>query len=217
MDRCEQSKYVGEPSFPIPSSYLKTALNLLICGTERIKRKYSFSPDTLENPITRKLVAEMHAEQEQSGQYSIKVDIFSGTLSNPILPDELSEIDIRFTWDDYRPNSYLAVQAKRLYGNGATLAGPYVEEGVMDFIDGKYSRGHNYGIMLGYVLSKPTNKAISAVKDALQKRKDSTNETSSFEVDGVIEYPLTYKSVHAQKNDEMTEIIIFHVFVDLAG
>ena len=129
----------------------------------------------------------------------------------------MSEIDIRFTWDDYRPNSYLAVQAKRLYGTGGALAGPYVEEGVMDFIDGKYSRGHNYGIMLGYVLSKPINKAISAVEDALQKRKETTNETSSFEVGGVIEYPLNYKSVHVQKNEEMTEIIIFHAFVDLAG
>ena len=217
MEHSKQPECVGNPSFSIRSAYLKIALNLLISGTKRIKRKYSFSPDTFENPITRKLVAEMHAEQEQSGQYSIKVDIFSGTLSDPILPYELSEIDIRFTWDDYRPNSYLAVQAKRLYGTGGTLAGPYVEEGVMDFIDGKYSRGHNYGIMLGYVLSKPINKAISAVEDALQKRKETTNETSSFEVDGVIEYPLTYKSVHVQKNEEMTEIIIFHAFVDLAS
>ena len=213
MDRCEQSKYVGEPSFPIPSSYLKTALNLLICGTERIKRKYSFSSNTHENPITKKLVAEMHAEQDET-EHRIRVDIFPGMLSDP---DELSELDIRFTWDDYRPNSYLAVEAKRLRGMGATLAGPYVEEGVMDFIGGKYSRGHNYGIMLGYVLSKPIDKAISAVRGALQKRKGTTNEMSSFEVDGLIKYPLTYKSVHAQKNEEMAEIIIFHVFVDLAS
>ena len=217
MEYYKQPECVGNPSFSIRNAYLKIALNLLISGTKRIKRKYPFSPDTFENPITRKLVAEMHAEQEQSGQYSIKADIFSGTLSDPISPDELSEIDIRFTWGDYRPNSYLAVQAKRLYGTGATLAGPYVEEGVMDFINGKYSRGHNYGIMLGYVLSKPINKAISAVKDALQKRKGMTNETSSFEVDRLINYPLIYTSAHAQKNDERTEIIIFHAFVDLAA
>ena len=213
MDRCEQSKYVGEPSFPIPSSYLKTALNLLICGTERIKRKYSFSPDTFENPITKKLVSEMHAEQNET-EHSIRVDIFPGVLNDP---DELAQLDIRFTWDDYRPNSYLAVEAKRLYGMGATLAGPYVEEGVMDFIDGKYSMGHNYGIMLGYVLSKPIEKAILAVKDALQKRKEKTNETSPFNVDSVVDCPLTYRSVHAQKNDDITEIIILHVFVDLAS
>ncbi|NMG83676.1 MAG: hypothetical protein GIS02_05685 [Methanosarcinales archaeon] len=128
MDRCEQSKYVGEPPFPTPSGYLKTALNLLICGTERIKRKYSFSPDTFENPITMKLVSEMHAKQDET-KHSIRVDIFPGVLN---APDELAQLDIRFTWDDYRPNSYLAVEAKRLYGMGATLAGPYVEEG-LDF------------------------------------------------------------------------------------
>lgn len=184
---------------------------MLIRGTKRIKRKYTFSPDTHENPIIRKLVVEMHAEQDET-KHHIRADIFPGILSDP---DELSELDIRFTWDDYRPNSYLAVEAKRFRGMVATLVGPYVEEGVMDFIGGKYSRGHNYGIMLGYVLSEPINKAISAVKDALQKRKEMTNETSSFEVDGVIDYPLMYKSVHVQKNDEMTEIIIFHAFVDL--
>ena len=213
MAHYEPPDYVGSPSFSIPSGYLKIALNLLISGTKRIKREYSFSPATLENPITRKLVAEMHAEQDET-EHRIRVDIFPGILSDP---DELAELDIRFTWDDYCPNSYLAVEAKRLRGMVATLAGPYVEEGVMDFIGGKYSRGHNYGIMLGYVLSKPIEKAISAVKDALQKRKEKTNETSPFNADGVVDCPLTYKSVHIQKNDEMTEIIILHVFADLAS
>ena len=213
MEYYKQPECVGNPSFLIRNAYLKIALNLLISGTKRIKRKYSFSPNTHENPITKKLVAEMHAEQDET-KHRIRVDIFPGILSDP---DELSELDIRFTWDDYRPNSYLAVEAKRLRGMVATLAGPYVEEGVMDFINGKYSRGHNYGIMLGYVLSKPINKAISAVKDALQKRKEKTNETSPFNADGVVDCPLTYKSVHAQKNDEMTEIIILHVFADLAS
>ncbi|RLG29667.1 hypothetical protein DRO03_06675 [Methanosarcinales archaeon] len=213
MAHYEQPDYVGSPSFSIPRGYLKIALNLLISGTKRIKRNYSFSPDTLENPITRKRVAEMHAEQDET-EHRIRVDIFPGILSKP---DELAELDIRFTWDDHRPNSYLAVEAKRLRGMVATLAGPYVEEGVMDFINGKYSRGHNYGIMLGYVLSKPIEKAISTVRGALQKRKEKTNETSPFNVDSVVDCPLTYKSVHAQKNDEVTEIIILHVFVDLTS
>jgi len=213
MDHYEHPDYVGSPSFSIPSGYLKIALNLLICGTERIKRKYTFSPDTHENHISRKLVAEMYAEQDET-EHSIRVDIFPGVLSDP---DELSEIDIRFTWNNFHPKSYLAVEAKRLRGMGATLAGPYVDNGVMAFIDGKYSRGHNYGIMLGFVLSKPIEKAISAVKDALQKRKEKTNETAPFNVGSVVDFPLTYKSVHAQKNDEISEIIILHVFVDLAS
>ena len=212
MEHYKQSECVGTPSFSIRSGYLKIALNLLIRGTERIKRKDSFSPDTFENTITKKLVSEMHAEQDET-EYSIRVDIFPGVLNDP---DELAQLDIRFTWADYRPNSYLAVEAKCLYGTGATLAGPYVKEGVMDFIDGKYSRGHNYGIMLGYVLSKPIEKATLAVKDALQKRKIMTNETFSFKVDRLIDYPLIYKSGHVQKNNGMT-INIFHIFVDLAS
>lgn len=216
MGPCERLGSVGVPSFSIRPAYLKIALNLLISGTERIRKKFNFGHGDLENCISRKLVAEMHAEQEQSGQYSIKVDIFSGTLSDPTSPDKLSEIDIRFTWDNFHPNSYLAVQAKRLYGTGHTLAGTYVEGGVMDFIDGKYSRRHDYGIMLGYVLSKPIEYAISTVKDALQKRKEITNEIFSFKVDKIIDYQWIYKSGHAQKNNGMT-INIYHMFVDLAS
>jgi hypothetical protein len=156
--------YKGEPSFSIPGGYLKAALHLLILGTKRLREKYDFDVEEYENNITRKLVAEMHAEQEDSEQYIIRVDIFSGTLSDPTSSSQLSEIDIRFTWDNYYPNSYLAVEAKRLFGKGASLAGPYVEKGVMNSIGGKYSRGHNRGIMLGYILSKPIDNAITSVK-----------------------------------------------------
>ena len=216
MEPCERFGSVGSPSFSIPRAYLMASLDLLISGTERIKKEYTFHPDTYEDDITRKLVAKMHAEQDETGKHIIRVDIFSGTLSDSTSPYKLSEIDIRFTWNNFNPNSYLAVQAKRLYGTGPTLAGPYVEEGVMDFINGKYSSEHKYGIMLGYVLSKPIEKATLAVKDALQKRKIMTNETFSFKVDRLIDYPLIYKSGHVQKNNGMT-INIFHIFVDLAS
>ncbi len=215
MKPCERLGSVGVPSFSIPRAYLIASLDLLICGVKRIKRKKNFSLNTFENTITRNLVSEMYAEQEQSG-YSIKIEFLSGILSDPTSPDELREIDIKFTWNVFHPNSYLAVQAKRLYGVGHTLAGPYVEDGVMDFIDGKYSRGHNYGIMLGYVLSKPIENAISAVIGALKERKKKTNETSSFIMDKIIDYQWIYKSGHAQKNNGMT-INIYHMFVDLAS
>ena len=34
----------------------------------------------------------------------------------------------------------------------------------MDFIGGKYSMGHSHGIMLGYILLKPIDNAITSVK-----------------------------------------------------
>ena len=213
----KQTHYEGEPSFSIPNAYLKAALHLLIRGTERLQEKFVFDVSEYENNITRKLVAEMHAEQKDTGKYIIRVDIFSGTLSDPTSSNQLSEIDIRFTWDNYHPHSYLAAEAKRLFGKGASLAGPYVNEGVMDFIDGKYSRGHNLGIMLGYILLAPIGKAINSVEIALTNRRAKTNETSPFvNVEGLVNYSLIFKTAHIQKNYG-TEIIIFHMFVDLAS
>ncbi len=209
--------YKGEPSFSIPSAYLKAALYLLILGTKRLREKYDFDVKEYENNITRKLVAEMHAEQEDSEQYIIRVDIFPGTLSDPTSSSQLSEIDIRFTWDNYHPNSYLAVEAKRLFGKGASLAGPYVEKGVMDFIEGKYSRGHNRGIMLGYILSKPIDNAISSVEKALEDRKPKTNEIAPIDkLQGCFSYSLMHMSTHTQRVSS-EKIILYHMFVDLAS
>ncbi|KAF5433104.1 hypothetical protein C5S39_02215 [Candidatus Methanophagaceae archaeon] len=207
----------GEPSFSIPSAYLKAALHLLILGTKRLREKYDFDVKEYENNITRKLVAEMHAEQEDSEQYIIRVDIFPGTLSDPTSSSQLSEIDIRFTWDNYHPNSYLAAEAKRLFGKGASLAGPYVEKGVMNSIGGKYSRGHNRGIMLGYILSKPIDNALSSVKKALEDRRTKTNEIIPIDkVQGCFGYSLMHKSTHTQKVTG-EKIILYHMFVDLAS
>jgi len=211
----KQTHYTGEPSLSIPSAYLKEALHLLILGTKRLREKYNFDVNEYENNITRKLVAAMHAEQKASRKYIIRVDIFSGTLSDPTSSTQLSEIDIRFTWDNYTER-YLAAEAKRLFGKGASLAGPYVEEGVMDFIDGKYSRGHNRGIVLGYILLEPIGNAITSVKKALENRRTKTNEIPPIDkVQGCFNYSQMYRSAHTQKVTG-EKIILYHMFVDLA-
>lgn len=213
MKQHNQSDHVGVPSFSIPENYLKAALNLLIIGTDSLKQK-SFVFNQKENEISIALVGEMQKEQEK---YNIRADILTPNLIYSCKGIEYSEIDIRFTWDNYSPNAYFAVEAKRLFGKGDSLAGKYVEGGVMDFVDGKYSLGHSYGIMMGYILSEPINNAILAVKKALKKRIVKTNEISHFDTaEGLVDYSLIFKSVHIQKNNK-TNIIILHMFFDLSS
>jgi len=213
----------GTSAIVIPKTYLKAALILLVTGADRLKQKNvvkqicesqkNKSRKTLENTITRALVREVQKEQDK---YSIHTEPHSKNLIHDCEDIEYSEIDIKFIWDDYLPNVYLAVEAKLLYGTRSSLAGDYVEKGVMDFINRKYSWGHDHGIMAGYVLVAPIKKAISSVENALKKRKDETNETSPFDEDKFIDYPLLFNSVHKQENNGR-EIKILHIFFDFAS
>jgi len=210
---------------------LKAALNLLILGVDRLKKRNCVEQiyesqkgrtnKTIENTITRELASEMQKEQKASEmqkeqkKYKLRVDPQTPNLIHPCNDIEYSIIDIRFIWSIYA-NEYLAVEAKLLYGKGASLAGPYVEKGVMDFIGGKYSMGHSHGIMLGYILLKPIDNAITSVKKALEKRRTKTNEISPIGKVQGFNYSQMYRSAHTQKITG-EKIILYHMFVDFAS
>lgn len=219
-----QRYYSGKPTFSIPSAYLKAALNLLILGSDQLKQKKivkgiyrsqkNRKKKTLENTITIELVDEIQKEQEK---YKVHAEPLSINLVHPITNIRYSQIDIKFTWDNYSPNGYLAVEAKILFGRGKRLGGQYVKEGVLDFIDGRYSYGHSHGVMLGYILSKPIDEAINAVKKALEKSKAKTNEKISFDkVKDFVTYSLIFKTIHIQRATG-TEIMLLHLFADFAS
>lgn len=224
MSTYTPKSYEGFPKFRIPPAYLKTALILLISGSEKLKkRKFveqlrlsqkRMKRKTLENTITRELVSEIEKEQEK---YKIRADSLVENRTHPLKDIKYSQIDIRFIWNDYSKNGYLATEAKILYGTGSRLGGPYVEEGVCDFVIGKYSCGHTHGIMLGYILSSPIDKAILAVEEALDKRRKKTNEVSRFDqVKDFLTYSLIYSSIHKQCPTN-TNIQLYHLFADFAS
>lgn len=223
MTHHNQSNYVGSPSFSIPDGYLKVALNLLIIGVDRLKKRNCVEQiyesqkgrknKTIEDTITRELAIEMQKEHER---YKLRIDSQTQNFIHPCNGIKYSVIDIRFTWNIYT-NEYLAVEAKLLFGKGDSLAGKYVEEGVMDFVNGKYSFGHSHGIMLGYVLLNPIDNAISSVKKVLENRRTKTNEISPIvKVQGCFNYSLMYRGTHTQKVTG-GKIILYHMFVDLAS
>src|SRR5206468_2818537 len=98
------------------------------------------------------------------------------------------------------PDLGLYAEAKRLFGTGPSLASKYVEQGVLDFVEARYGRSHNYGIMVGYVLTPPLKKAVSSVKRAMSERKIKTSESSAFSPDNSLcPHPYTHHSSHLQK------------------
>lgn len=210
--------YLGVPYFPIPQLYMRSALAILLAGWTKLQAKKIVTPSLSEDNITAYLSNEMKNAQREGVSDIINWDPKVGTQSNPENPLEVLEIDIKFRWDDY-PNDndrYLAAEAKRLRGKGHSLAGKYVEEGVMRFVTAQYGRGHNYGIMMGYVVVPLLPNAISRVKQAMEKRKIETQECASLNHNNALcSHPFTYHSKHLQDGAKIP-ITLVHLFLDLS-
>src|SRR5262249_30986438 len=87
---------------------------------------------------------------------------------------ELGRIDIRFIHGS-REDVYLAFECKRLNvissrGRRDSLAGKYVKEGMMRYVEGRYSRNLRTGGMIGYVMDGNAGSAISSVSRVVKRR-----------------------------------------------
>ena len=135
-----------------------------------------------------------------------------------VQPPDLVEPDFFFTWGPYpsREDPSLVVEAKRLRGAGPSLAGDYVDEGVMRFVQASYGRGHDYGIMMGYVVVASISDIISKVSVAMDGRKGKTQQLSgSVYNNSLCDYPYTNHSTHLQQ-ETVQHITLVHIFVDFS-
>ena len=208
----------GKPQLQIKPQYIKAALELLVDGAERLKVKKLITTETDENPITYYLSTEMTNSQRAGKSDIISWDFRVHTQSESSDSQSICEIDFKFRWSEY-PNDYdrhLAAEAKRLFGKGDSLAGKYVDDGIMDFVIAKYGRGHNYGIMLGYVLVGPVANAVASVNHAMAGRRTKTSECSVFTPEASLcSHPHTHHSTHLP-HGTATLITLIHVFLDFS-
>ena len=206
---------VGTPSLPIPKLYVQAALDLLSVGANALSAKKLVKSTMKEDTITYLLSSEMTTAQRAGTSDIISWD-FRVKSHDPTQPEVICELDFKFRWSEF-PNDYeryLGAEAKRLFGSGASLAGDYVDDGVMDFVVGKYGRGHSYGIMLGYTLAAPVTTAISKVQAALKARGVKTCERSEFTpCDTLCQHRWTYHSSHFQACSGQN-ITLIHLFFD---
>lgn len=218
MDRVNiKRNFFGVPGLPIPIVYLKATLALIAQAGKNLQKRNIVTPDMDENPITYLLEDEMRSAQQNGLSDMLIINVRANMPFDPSNPLIRCEIDIKFQWSEYpsNPEKYLAVEAKKLYGCGRSLAGDYVDDGVMDFINGKYASGHNYGIMLGYIVASPIDKAVGSVKIAMNKRRAITKEQSSFALnDSLCLHPHTHHSTHLPISGAPV-ITLIHVFLGL--
>ena len=207
---------IGTPRLPISRAFVSTVLQLLAAGARQMKTKGSVTTDMWEDQISKRLDQEMEGLHRGSESDIVTWAMRPSTV-NPNNPDGTTEVDFRFHWNQFPRDQrrYLAAEAKKLRGKGPSMAGEYVEQGVLRFVNGRYARGHDHAIMIGYVVAGPLNNAVTSVKDAMDRRKSETGQCSELAVDGTLcSHPDTHTSSHLQQG-AASPFTMVHLFFDL--
>lgn len=130
-------------------------------------------------------------------------------------PLGLIDIMVSYTWDE---STYLTMECKRITSTENSLALKYVRNGINRFASGKYSAGHAYGIVIGYVICGNPAGCIERVRKTLAKEPESE---TGFDFDfgwqldeKLIDGLQHYRSRHRQA-DHGNVIELIHSFVSL--
>ena len=132
-----------------------------------------FGADELEVPITLRFTERLGQRKESK---QLPFSIWPETPeTEPETGAIAGRIDIRFV-HGYRERVYFALECKRLSvvrttGRRESLAGDYIDDGMMRFVEGKYGANLDKGGMLGYVMDGNVPNAQNSVKAAIMSRK----------------------------------------------
>ena len=211
------SKAIGAPWLPIGSAFVGSVLDLLATGAANLHAKRSVTLRMREDRISQRLNEEMEALHRGS-----ESDIVNWSMrparSAPGRPDDTFEVDFSFHANRFPRDQrwYLGVEAKKLNSATSRLANLYVREGVMRFVEGQYSLGHDHAVMLGYVVATPMDGAVRRVKTAMDRNAVRTRQSAQFSSDrDVYDHPHNYSSGHLQDGARQPFKLV-HLLVDLS-
>lgn len=152
---------------------------------------------THEDHITEHLVQSLIRAKRVPGriiyQYTLLAENADGNVSAP------SNIDFVLTIGDDE-DVYLACECKRLnvpYHTGVRgLVGEYVNEGLMRFVTGQYSRGLPLAMMLGYVMNAKTDLARRGVRRIMALRSTTIGLQSERDAPSAAGRPVRFHTTH---------------------
>lgn len=111
------------------------------------------SPQPLENDITKRLFMEMKKQRRRPGRLCYQLALLEERPGGAVATKGFIDLVVLLGRDE---DHYVAFECKRLNvagdGGRASLAGPYVADGVARYVREQYARRLPLGGMIGYVL-----------------------------------------------------------------
>jgi hypothetical protein len=148
----------------------------------------------IEDPITRSLIVLLRRDDVARQRYIINSQLELLPSSPDAAADPIGYLDIAIEFFVGADQLCLAMECKRLNIPHATLAGRYVEEGMMRFVSGQYSPHLPLGGMIGYVMNGDVERAYAAIRGQI----DAHAEQLLCDPGGIVdsEWPVRFRSRH---------------------
>jgi hypothetical protein len=212
----DESDAVGQSNDQALRNIIATVLNVAINSWSNIMARGEICESSTENDIAGCLGREMISIKKRIfGEEAVfRIDEESGTRSvdNPPKPD--GRIDIKIIYS-FVESQYFGIECKRVNDKGNDLAKKYVSKGLMRFVTGKYSPGHEWMGMIGFVVDGKPDQAIERICDFLSITRRRTHiKGDLIEEKRFGNYPYLYRTCHSQRGN-ISPITILHLFLEI--
>lgn len=207
---------VGTPSFLRRTDIIATVIELIRAAWVNVCKRTDVDNRSDEPTIAGALYIELWEEKQRrriNGPPQISDEAATRSSGKYLKPQGRIDFKLFYGWNE---QSYFGMECKRLTGSSKYLAKEYIHEGIMRYVSCKYSPGHDWAAMLGFVIDNNCKESIELVSSLLQEEIVTTKMTEPWQEErsfGKQRY--LYRTKHYQ--DQYKSVItILHLFLSFS-
>jgi len=208
----------GTAGGPILEDIIATILDITVKAWPAVVSGGKVGPQSGEEDITDEFRWRMDAEKKR--RWPVPNLRFEREVQSD-LPDssrDIGLIDVYVIYS-FEQTEYFAMECKRVAEADSDLSRLYVTEGVHRFVIGKYSLGHPFGSMVGYVCAGKCGDVASQMEKRLMEFNPKVTAMSAKwlwrQEERFGQIPHLYSTRHRQTGIR-NEITLLHLFLALA-
>jgi hypothetical protein len=212
----DKSNTVGIPTPILRQDIIVTILLLIREGWTQVCHAGEITVKSDEDTIAGALHNEMWAAKKRlriTGPPQIVNEPASRKSSKSLKPDGFIDFKMFYGWGTQE--DYFGIECKRISSTGKdrNLATEYIKNGIMRFITGIYSPGHDFAAMVGFIIDGKLTDCIDLVRERLTKycQEACVEEDWGIEHDFGLQKDL-YRTVHRQQGQSAL-LRLLHLFL----
>ena len=214
----DESTAVGQPPLLLRQDIIVTVLRLIREGWAQVCNAGEISTNSDEVTIAGALHNAMWEAKLQLGIIGppqIVNEPAARKSRRSLKPDGFIDFKMFYGWGTQE--DYFGIECKRISsstsGKDKGLATEYVNQGVMRFVTGIYSPGHDFAAMIGFVIDGKLNECAERVQQRLTKycQKICLEDDWAVEHDFGTQQNL-YRTTHRQHNQNFL-FRLLHLFL----
>ncbi len=212
----DESNTVGIPTPILRQDIIVTILLLIREGWTQVCHAGEITVKSDEDTIAGALHNEMWAAKKRlriTGPPQIVNEPASRKSSKSLKPDGFIDFKMFYGWGTQE--DYFGIECKRISSTGKdrNLATEYIKNGIMRFITGIYSPGHDFAAMVSFIIDGKLTDCIDLVRERLTKycQEACVEEAWGIEHDFGLQQDL-YRTVHRQQGQSAL-LRLLHLFL----